>query len=317
MTPCGSHVAVGPPHVPDELLGRPFTSREADAAGLTNSMRRGSHVEQVHRGVWRITSTPRSFDFEVRAGFLALHDDAVLSHVSALRWLGVEVGSALPIHFTTNKTHQTRESIELHRRVGHISPRQVRGVPVLGPDRSFVDSATLLSVRSLVRAGDALVRRGETTTDVLLRYVADSHLDGVVRARKAAALVRERVDSFRETDLRLLLVLAKIPEPETNVEVFDDDGSWLARGDLVLREFRVIVEHDGWHHERDAKQRQKDHFRRERIEAAGWALIVVTVADFSHPLSIVARVHEALRRRGYSGPPPELCRDWHLIARNM
>lgn len=305
------------PQVPEDLLGRPFTTREADAAGLTDSMRRGAHVEQVHRGVWRITSTPRSFDFEVHAGLLALPDDAVLSHVSALRWRGVEVGSALPVHFTTIKTHQTRESIELHRRIGRISPRLVRGVPVLGPDRSFVDSATLLGVRSLVRAGDALVRRGETTVDRLLRYVTDSHLDGVVRARKAAAMVRERVDSFRETDLRLLLVLAKLPEPETNIDVVADDGTWLARGDLVLPEFRVIIEHDGWHHERDAEQRQKDHFRRERIEAAGWSLIVVTVADFSHPISIVARVHEALRRRGYTGPPPELGRDWHLIARDV
>lgn len=280
-------------------------------------MRRGAHVEQVHKGVWRIMSTPRSFEFEVRAGGLALPDDAALSHVSALRWLGVDVGSVRPIHFTTTRTHQTRESIVLHRRVGQTSPRPVRGVLVLGPDRSFVDSATLLSVRSLVRAGDALVRRGETTIDRLLRYVVDSHLDGVVRARKAATMVRERVDSFRETDLRLLLVLAGLPEPKTNIDVFDDDGRWLARGDLVLPEFRVVVEHDGWHHERDAEQRQKDHFRRERIEAAGWVLIVVTVADFAHPISIVARVHEALLRRGCSGPPPDLGREWHLIARSM
>jgi hypothetical protein len=303
--------------MPEQLLGRPFTTREADAAGLTSSMRRGAHVEQVHRGVWRLTSTSRSFEFDVRAGCLALPDDAVLSHVSALRWLGVEVGSARPIHFTTAKPQQTRQSIVLHRRVGRVSPRDVRGVLVLGADRSFVDSATLLGVRSLVRAGDALVRRGMTTIDRLLRYVADSHLDGVVRARTAASLVRERVDSFRETDLRLLLVLAGLPEPQTNVDVFADDGTWLARGDLVLHELRVVVEHDGWHHERNAEQRQKDHFRRERLEAERWTLIVVTQADFNHPISVVARVHEALRRNGYSGLPPELGREWNLIVRNM
>ena len=280
-------------------------------------MRRGAHVEQVHRGVWRITSTPRSFDFDVRAGILALPDDAVLSHVSALRWLGVEVGATRPVHFTTTRINQTRESIVLHRRVGRVHPRVVHGVTVLGPDRSFVDSATLLSIRSLVRAGDALVRRGETTSDRLLRYVNDCHLDGVVRARRAAMLVRNRVDSFRETDLRLILVLTGLPEPETNVEVLADDGTWLARGDLVLPEFRVVVEHDGWHHERDADQRQKDHFRRERLEAARWTLIVVTQADFDHPIAIVARVHEALRRNGYQGPPPHLGREWHFIVRNM
>ena len=97
----------------------------------------------------------------------------------------------------------------------------------------------------------------------------------------------------------------------------DESGQWLAKGDLVLRRWRIVVEHDGWHHERDAVQRQKDHFRRERLEAGGWTLIVVTQADFAHPISIVARVHEALVRRGYRGPPPELGRTWHLIARTM
>jgi hypothetical protein len=96
-----------------------------------------------------------------------------------------------------------------------------------------------------------------------------------------------------------------------------DDGTWLAKGDLVLRPWRIIVEHDGWHHERDAAQRQKDHLRRERIEAAGWTLIVVTQADFAHPTAIVARVFEALVRRGYRGPPPELGRIWQRIARNL
>jgi hypothetical protein len=255
------------PHVPSELRGRPFTSAEADAAGLTASMRRGNHVEQIHRGVWRLIDTPRTFEFEVHAARMALPRDAVLSHVSALRWLGVDVGRVTPIHFSTNKPRQTRENVVLHRRIGPMSPRLVRGIDTLGPDRSFVDSATILGIRRLVQAGDAMVRSGLTTVDELLHYVTTSHLDGVVRARQAAALVRDRVDLVRETDLRLLIVLAGLPEPLVNVDVFADDGTWLARGDLVLPELRVIVEHDGWVHERDAEQRQKDHFRRERIGA--------------------------------------------------
>ncbi len=305
------------PYVPPELRGRPFTSAEADAAGLTASMRRGRHVEQVHRGVWRLADTPRTFEFEVHAARMALPRDAVLSHVSALRWLGIEVGRETPIHFSTNKPRQTRENVVLHRRIGPMSPRLIRGIDTLGPDRSFVDSATVLGIRQLVRAGDAMVRAGLTTVNSLLHYVTNSHLDGVVRARQAASLVRERVDSVRETDLRLLIVLAGLPEPAVNVDVYADDGTWLAHGDLVLPDLRIIVEHDGWVHERSAEQRQKDHFRRERIEAAGWTLIVVTSADFDHPISIVTRVFEALRRRGYAGPPPELGRMWHLCARNL
>jgi hypothetical protein len=280
-------------------------------------MRRSVRIEQVYRGVWCIAGTPRTFAFEVHAALLALPRGVALSHISALRWIGVDVGPSLPVHFSTTTNDQTRESITLHRRLGEISPSYVRGVPVLDPERSFVDSATLLDVRHLVRAGDALVRQGHTTCERLLDFVRRSHLDGVVRARVAAGFVRERVDSFRETDVRLLIVLAGLPEPEVNVNVTADDGSWLARGDLVYHAYRLVVEHDGWHHERNADQRQKDHYRRERLEAAGWTLIVITTADFRHPISIVARIHEALVRRGYRGAPPRLKTAWHQCARDL
>ena len=84
-----------------------------------------------------------------------------------------------------------------------------------------------------------------------------------------------------------------------------------SRGDLVYRRFRVIVEYDGWHHERDARQRQKDHLRRERLEAAGWTVIVITAADMKDPLGIVRRVHNALVARGYCGPAPVMGTTWH------
>lgn len=280
-------------------------------------MLRGRHFVVVHHGVWRLATTDLTFDLAVRAAALALPPDSTVSHVTALQWMGVMIGNPSPIHFTTTSTAQTRNDLVLHRRVGHTSPRPIRGVATLGPDRSFVDSATLLSLRHLVGAGDWLVRARLTTVSRLIDYAMTSHLDGVIRAREAALLVRERVDSPRESDVRLLIVTAGLPEPDTNVDIVTQTGEWVARGDLALPAYRVVIEHDGWVHERSAEQRQKDHLRRERIEAAGWTLIVITAADFAHPTAIIARVFEALRRRGHTGPPPELGRKWHQIARNL
>ncbi len=305
------------PSFPDQLLGTVFTSRQAAALGVTPSMLRGKHFRSLHRGVWCLQSTELTFDLRVRAAKLAVPADAVLSHVSALQWHGVQVGRPTPVHFSTTSASQVKHDIVLHRRRHRLTSSNLRGIDVLGPDRSFVDSGTILGLRDLVRAGDALVRAGGTTTERLLEYTTSSHLDGVVRAREAALLVRERVDSFRETDVRLLLATAGLEEPAANVDIYTSDGTWTARGDLVLEKLRIVVEHDGWHHERDAAQRQKDHFRRERIEAAGWILIVITVEDFQHPTSIVSRVYEAMTRRGYRGAPPYLGRTWHQIARNL
>lgn len=244
-------------------------------------------------------------------------DDAAVSHMTALRLYGVDVGPLMPLHFSTSTDAQTRHAdVTLHRRDHRLSRVDVRGLPCLGPDRSFADSATRLGIRDLVRAGDALVRLGHTSVETLISYVMDSHIDGVVRAREAAVLVRDRVDSFRETDVRLLLVLAGLPEPDCNLQILDGT-TFLARGDMVLPQFKIVVEYDGWHHERDAAQRQKDVYRRERLEAAGWIVVVVTSADLKHPTSVVARVYAALVRRGYEGAPPWLSRRWHDVARGM
>lgn len=62
--------------------------------------------------------------------------------------------------------------------------------------------------------------------------------------------------------------------------------------------------------ERDAGQRQKTHFRRERLEAAGWRVIVITSADMSNPIGIVRRVHAALIAGGYDGADPAFSTTW-------
>ena len=78
------------------------------------------------------------------------------------------------------------------------------------------------------------------------------------------------------------------------MDIHDDRGRWLARGDLVFARHKVLVEYDGWQHERDARQRQSDHLRREQLEAAGWRVIVVTAADMARPWTVIARIRQAL-----------------------
>ncbi|WP_369797251.1 DUF559 domain-containing protein [Aeromicrobium sp. Root236] len=73
----------------------------------------------------------------------------------------------------------------------------------------------------------------------------------------------------------------------------------------------MLVEYDGWQHERDAWQRQRDHLRREALEAAGWLVIVVTSADMRAPKSVAARVARALTSRGYPNGSAEIWRTVH------
>lgn len=291
--------------VPETLLGRPFTCGEALDAGLTRRDLRGPLCAPVHQGVFRAALTPDSFDLRVRGAALVLPDDAALSHASALEWSGYHAAPDPDLHFSTASGRRIeRKGIVLHRRQFRLRSSFVRDVPVLEPARTFVDVATDVDDRALLRIGDWLVRWGHVDLLDLRAFVLTEHLDGVQRARRVAGLVRERVDSVRESDVRWIIWSSGLPVPEPNVSILDEMGVLVAKGDLVYVERRIIVEHDGWHHERDADQRQRDHLRRERLEALGWKLIVITVKDFDDERQIAWRIHSALVERGYRGARP-------------
>jgi very-short-patch-repair endonuclease len=261
----------------------------------------GSRFVRMHTGVYRLAETEPTFELRVRAALHVLPRDAALSHVSNLRWHGLVLRGESPLHFSSNcGTHVERRGLVVHRRQGLLRPDTSNGVPLLGPDRTFVDCGTQLSLRELVVVGDWLVAHGHTDLLTLRAYVIQSHLDGVIRARDAASMVRKGAESVRESALRWHLVTSGLPEPEVNTDIVDDLGRFLARGDLVYRQWKVLVEYDGWHHERDALQRQRDHLRREALESAGWRVIVVTAADMCDPYAIVRRVQNALQQRGYA-----------------
>ena len=265
-------------------------------------MLQGKRFEAVQEGIYRIAGTAPTLDFLIRASRRVLPADAAISHLTNLRLRGLMIGPPMPLHFSTNSRHQVkRPGIVVHRRKAALRRTTLSGHPALGPMRTFVDAATQLNDRNLLRVGDWLVHHGQVDLLDLRAYVTQSHLDGVLRARRVAEYVGEGVESVRESDVRWVLLKAGLPMPEINVVILDDNDRQLARGDLVYRQWKVLVEYDGWQHERDARQRQWDHLRREALEAAGWRVIVVTAADMASPRSIAIRVGAALRQRGFQG----------------
>ncbi|UYM04900.1 DUF559 domain-containing protein [Solicola gregarius] len=290
--------------IPPSLRGRPFTRRQAIAAGLSADSLRGSRFRTLFRGVYVVGDEEPTFASYVVAALFVLPSDAVISHVTALWWYGVHIGSMWPLHFSTNTTLKTRhDGVRLHRRRGKLRPVRHDEREVSGPERAFVDSATLLPFVLLVMAGDALMHAKHTSLQALGEYCDASHIHGVVRARRTLPFLSEGAESPMETVVRLMLVLARLPMPECNPEIWHA-GRFVARCDLVFRAYKVIVEYDGEWHERSRKQRQRDIERREALEALGWTVIVVVVEDLKDKREIVRRVHRAIVAHGYAGPKP-------------
>lgn len=297
--------------IPQSIRNRPFTVREAVALGLSEDCLRSRQFRRLFRGVYAVATLEMTLPRWVIAALLVLPADAVASHLTALRIYGLDIGRDSSLHFSTNRSTHTRlKGVQVHRRRARLGSRIRKGVPVTKPERTLIDIATKVSSVELIQAADWMIHNKLTTLEQLTEYAMTRHLDGVRRMRRALAYVREGCESPMETLIRLMIVFARLAEPACNQNIVDGSGRLLARGDLVYSRWKILVEYDGIHHERDPRQRQKDRERREALEAEGWRLIVITAEDLRDAQKIVWRVYIALKARGYAGSPPHANAMW-------
>lgn len=289
---------------------RPFTTAQAPEVGLTPDTLRTSRVRREHHGVYVESFLEPDLDLGVAAARLVLPDDALLDGVSAFHALGVEVGAPRPLRFVTTHPHQVRRPGVRVRRVAALPP-STDGSSV-APGHAFLAAAADLDLVELVAAGDWLVHLGCTRWADLVGVTAGARGRHVRLARRAASLVRERVDSPQETRLRLCLVLAGLPEPDVN-PVVKVDGRRVGRVDLLLRRWRVALEYEGDQHRTDKRQWNVDIARHELLHDGGWALVRVTGQRMEHPRAVVGEVVRALRARGWAGPEPAFDAEWHRL----
>ena len=174
-----------------------------------------------------------------------------------------------------------------------------RGVRTTSPVQTFLDLATHLDLIDLTVLGDSLLKRQLVTPEQLIDAADRYQGRDAVLARRAARLVREGVDSPMETRLRLLIVLAGLPEPVVNFTLFHEDGSWHIRFDLSYPHLKIAIEYDGRQHAESRQQWQHDIVRREDTDRLGWLLIIV-LSDgiYTDPGRTLDRVVDALRRQG-------------------
>jgi hypothetical protein len=289
----------------ESLRGGPFTTAQALASGLTRADLKGPDYVQVLHGVhapaFAMVPSVRALT-RVRAALLTHPPGAVASHGSAARVLGAPVPTEGVEHVTVAHEDDRRRRVGVRCHVAALDQRDVevlRGVRITSPHRLFLDLAQGLSLVDLVVLGDWLVARGRVTTESLTAYCAGARTPAADRARRAASYVRDRVESPMETRLRLLLVLAGLPEPEVNSELRDRSGFLLARLDLSWRHAKVAVEYDGRQHLTSTAQWERDVERRNDLAAAGWMVVTVTASGiYRDPEDTIRRVHEALVSRG-------------------
>ena len=297
---------------------RPFDPREpfprfrALQAGLPRATVDSPAFRRLLHGIIVDADVPDSALLRVKAALACYFDSAFASHASAARVWRVPVQTRPGEHVTVpDDGHRLRRAgVTSHRRPGAASVRHL-GVRVSVLTDLFVELADELSLVELVVAGDWMVRRHGVRVRDLRRTAMRATGPSARLVRRAARYVRERVDSPMETRLRMLIVLAGLPEPVVNSTVHDVDGMPVRRFDLSWPEVRVIVEYDGRHHVEIIEQWESDIDRREEVDDQGWRVLVVVASGiYTDPGRTVARVFRLLRARGLPDLPERPSEDW-------
>ncbi len=297
--------------LPDEFAGHPFAVGEALAAGVGRSRLAGPDLQSPFWGIRAPAPAVADVEALCRALTLRMPHDAFFTHVTAAQLMQfplprrLEVPKSLHVGVAEPARAMDARGIVGHRlRVTSAELVSWGGLSHTGPARTWLDLASRLSLVELVAVGDHIVRREhplatlDELTDALGRYPSRR---GLVTARAALPLLRVGAESPRESALRVLIVLAGLPEPECNVNIFDGQGRFLARGDLVYAEFKLVLEYQGDHHRTDRAQWRRDIRRVQSVEDIGWQMLQFTDDDLRNPVELVARIERRLRARGWAG----------------
>lgn len=290
----------------------PFLRRTALDAGVSAKVLRGPGYRQVLPGLHVASSTVVTPIVRVHAALVPYGGIAWASHASAARVYDLPIPTIADEHISVRRAGLRRRHRGVKAHVGGEAPTTVvDGVVVSAPEMLFVEMAGMLTLVDLVILGDAMVRRRLVTPADLVEFAATVHHKAASAARRGAAHVRAGVDSPMETRLRMLIVLAGLPEPVINLKVRDEVGEVIRMYDLSYPAVKVAVEYNGRVHVLTLEAWEADLERRDASDDDGWRLLpVVSSGIFARPDHTLQRIHRVLLARRLPGVPLRLSDAW-------
>lgn len=137
---------------------------------------------------------------------------------------------------------------------------------------------------------DSARRRGDCSSADVAAF-AGSKRWGAPALQRALEFSDPRAESPWESLLRMFHVLCEVPV-EPQFEVFDEQGVFVARGDLWLRGTRTLHEYDGAVH-RDRRTHVRDLARERRLANSGWVRRGYAAGDLLGRAQVILREADA------------------------
>ena len=271
-----------------------FALQDAYAIGISRAQIRCRGLQRVYREIYA-------------------HRDAVISRQAFLETLSETIekcpftsvtaaqlwGMRLPhrhqqdqrIYVMTGTRHQRISRPDIVSTQAKFEKHEVtlrNNLLLTTPERTYLELGKILSPEELVYVADGLLchhpHRKEQTIPLVYRsnlqeYLETKHrIRGLRKCKWALEQAVEGSDSWKETELRLLLVEYGITGLVANRPLVDTSGRMLAEPDLADEKHRISIQYEGAHHA-ERQQMVRDRRRRQRTEAAGWVEVRVFAED--------------------------------------
>jgi hypothetical protein len=258
----------------------------------------------LFRGVYVRDDVEVTDEVRARAALLVAGAGSYASHhTAALLWGGV-VPYEPDLHLSSPGARAKRAGIVAHRAKRGQAVTTLQGIRLTTPEQSFRDLAQVLNLVDLVVLGDSLVKKQRCTPEDLVAMAAAAHGPGARACRAAASFVRKGVDSPMESRLRMLIVLAGLPEPTVDHRIHNRWGELVFRFDLAHVGYGLIIEYDGRQHADIKSQWESDIGRDEQLDRWKVRRIVVISKDiYNTPAQTLWRIIDAMRDKGMTIPP--------------
>ena len=232
--------------------------------------------------------------------------DAVLSHISAGVMHGLPTWDDSLDRVTVARPsggHGSRRT-SLHVRVSAL-PRSdttsIEGRRVTSIERTVADLACMLRYERAVAVMDAALHAGADRSLIADQVSASARKHGIRTARAALEFADGRSESVAESMSRVRMSEVGVPEPELQVEIFDDFGNLLGRSDFgwvllgVLGEFDGKVKYIG-PSDQVARTVMNEKSREDSLRQLGWVVVRWNWQDLLNPSALRRRIEAAFEQ---------------------
>ncbi len=278
-------------------MAAPFIGSEVVAAGALTPYELRTRFRTIHRDVYIARGTELTAVVRAHAAWLWSQRRGVVAGHSASALHGARwIDANRPAELIYENRHAPPTIRTWSDRIEDDEATSLGCMKVTNPARTALDLACRYPIDRAVAAIDALA--GATDLKMAdVELLADRYRGrrGIRRARVAVGLVDAGAESPRETWLRLVLLRAGFPAPQTQLPVYDEYGQLVAVLDMGWEQIKLAVEYDGDHHWTDRRQFKKDIKRAEALTDLGWIDVRVTGEDTEG--GVIARVSAAWDRR--------------------